>query len=199
MRLFVGLPVPPTVSEALGRLQRAVADRLPDLDIRWQAIDGAHLTLLFLGEVDDDAVSACRRAIEAAAGRHEAQTLTTAPPGAFPGPARPSVLWLGVEESAPLTDLHRDLARQIGAVLPIGGGGPLARARSDPLPQSHHESGGPLHGAGPHSVRRKGERIDRREERSKPRPEACGKGPPQRAPQGRRRSCRGASIGACAG
>jgi 2'-5' RNA ligase len=120
VRLFVGLPVPPTVSEALGELQRAVADQLPDLDIRWQAIDGAHLTLLFLGEVDDSALAACHRSLEAAAGRHAAPTLTTTPPGAFPGPARPSVLWLGVEESVDLTDLHRDLARQFAALRLIG-------------------------------------------------------------------------------
>ncbi len=47
MRLFLGLPIPPELAQALTRLTRAI--ELPKG--RWTAPENIHLTLVFLGEV----------------------------------------------------------------------------------------------------------------------------------------------------
>ena len=47
MRLFIGLPIPPELAQALARLARAI--KLPQG--RWTEPENIHLTLVFLGEV----------------------------------------------------------------------------------------------------------------------------------------------------
>ncbi|QDQ12195.1 RNA 2',3'-cyclic phosphodiesterase [Streptomyces spectabilis] len=92
MRLFVAvLPPEPVVAELSGR----VADlrRLPGADaLRWTERAGWHLTLAFLGEVDDRVVPDLTARLERAAGR-------TAPfPLALHGGGRfgDRALWAGV-------------------------------------------------------------------------------------------------------
>ena len=53
MRLFVGLAVDATVKEALERLTLRL--RAKDDGLRWSTPDQWHVTLVFLGELDDEA------------------------------------------------------------------------------------------------------------------------------------------------
>jgi 2'-5' RNA ligase len=52
MRLFVGLAVDEAVKETLERLTLRL--RAKDDGLRWSTPDQWHVTLVFLGEVDDD-------------------------------------------------------------------------------------------------------------------------------------------------
>ncbi|HEX7004772.1 MAG TPA: RNA 2',3'-cyclic phosphodiesterase [Trueperaceae bacterium] len=94
--MFVALALPGRVEERLGEAQSLLKRELSDADIRWQRLEQSHLTLRFLGEVEARALPACRLAVSEAARRSRPFTLSTAGFGAFPTPARPSVLWLGV-------------------------------------------------------------------------------------------------------
>ena len=77
-------------------------------DVKWVAANGMHITLLFLGELDDrDLAQVCRVTAKAAA-RVEGFSLTLAGVGAFPNLHRPKVLWAGATEGAePLTALFQ--------------------------------------------------------------------------------------------
>lgn len=96
MRLFVAVWPPAEVVEALRALPRPALERL-----RWTTSDQWHVTLLFLGQVDD--LDGARRAL----GRVEAGSL--GPAVAKAGPAT-ATLGPGV------------------LCLPVGGLGPLAKA-----------------------------------------------------------------------
>ncbi|HWL34992.1 MAG TPA: RNA 2',3'-cyclic phosphodiesterase [Frankiaceae bacterium] len=91
MRAFVAVVPPPS---ALAPLVRAV-EPLRDLPASWVPAERLHLTLVFLGEVADPLPYGAALA-EAVAGT-EPFALRVAGAGAFPRPARPRVLWAGVE------------------------------------------------------------------------------------------------------
>ncbi len=80
----------------------AVAERVAELqeaapELRWTAREQRHVTLRFLGRVDD--LSALRGAMRAL-GRLPAFTARLGGGGAFPTPKRARVLWLGLAVGA---------------------------------------------------------------------------------------------------
>lgn len=73
MRLFIGIPLPGEYAQIIGRIQEAWKKRLTS-KMSWVRPDLAHVTLKFLGEVDEDRVVAIVQAMrEAARGSFEMQ------------------------------------------------------------------------------------------------------------------------------
>ncbi|MFA1543413.1 RNA 2',3'-cyclic phosphodiesterase [Actinomadura monticuli] len=95
MRLFVALVPPPDILDELEEAVRPHRDTVPEL--RWIRRDLLHVTLTFLGEVDDRTFDRLLPRLERAVGRHERMTLSLAGAGAFPGSgAHARVLWTGL-------------------------------------------------------------------------------------------------------
>ena len=95
MRLFVAIALPP---EAAGELDEVVAPLRPAWpDLRWTGRDAWHLTLAFLGEVDQSVTTELAVRLERAARRHPCLDLSLAGAGAFPGANRARVLWTGIQ------------------------------------------------------------------------------------------------------
>jgi 2'-5' RNA ligase len=67
-----------------------------------------HLTLHFLGDVEDDARAALQETLGGV--RPEPFTIAIRGTGVFPPRGRPTVLWAGVTESRPLADLRAAIA-----------------------------------------------------------------------------------------
>ncbi len=120
LRCFAAVEVPaPSVRRALEGaqqgLQRAFGPRSP---VKWVPVHQFHFTLKFFGEIPvprtDDAASVLR---QVAAG-FAPFTLEAVGLGAFPSPARPSVLWAGLGQGrAELVDL----AAQVEAGMTVAG------------------------------------------------------------------------------
>jgi 2'-5' RNA ligase len=94
MRLFVAIEPP---ASALAELAAAVVPlQAAAPELRWTSQTSWHLTLAFLGEVDDVILPELSRRLARAAHRHPPQRLAFNGGGAFPAPARARVLWAGV-------------------------------------------------------------------------------------------------------
>ena len=94
MRLFVAV-VPPAA--ARDELEAAAAPLRPGRpDLRWTSREVWHVTLAFLGEVEDVAAVRLMARLERAARRHASLRLSFAGAAAFPGAARARVLWTGL-------------------------------------------------------------------------------------------------------
>lgn len=94
MRLFVAVAIP---DEVAGELEGAVAPlRAAWPGLRWTRREAWHLTLAFLGEVNEAVVARLTPRLERAATRHSSLTLALGGAGTFPGAARARVLWTGV-------------------------------------------------------------------------------------------------------
>ena len=98
-RLFVAIDLPKPVCWRLGQL---VAD--PPRGVRPVRPVQMHLTLHFLGDIEDAACAGLPEAL--ARVTHDAFSIAIGGTGVFPPRGRPSVLWAGVAESAALSELH---------------------------------------------------------------------------------------------
>jgi len=133
----VAIALPP---EAASELDEVVAPLRPSWpELRWTGVDAWHLTLAFLGEVDEVVTSRLAQRMHNAARRHAPLSLSLAGAGAFPGPKRARVLWTGIQGDVGglgrLADSVAAGARRAGAPPADGGRGyqphlTLARCRA---------------------------------------------------------------------
>ena len=118
MRLFVGIELDDRVREAAARISDAVRRQLAEsVDARWIAASNLHITLWFIGEVDEagseDLLNVLGRPYEVPAFDLEIAGL-----GVFPPTGPPRVFWLGVAAGVEsLRQLHSELALRLG---PLG-------------------------------------------------------------------------------
>jgi 2'-5' RNA ligase len=125
MRLFVAVAVP---GEVASELEAAVAPlRLSWPSLRWTGREAWHLTLAFLGEVNDAVAGSLAPQMELAAASHPRLALSLAGSGAFPDADRARVLWTGVQ------DERHGLSGLAGSVADKArdGGAPPAEERRD--------------------------------------------------------------------
>jgi 2'-5' RNA ligase len=97
-RLFIAVPLPPAVREAVAGLVGRLRQVAPEA--RWQSPDTWHLTLVFLGQTPAREVPRLAEIINgvAASGRPFRTELRGA--GSFGGGRRPLVAWIGVGAGA---------------------------------------------------------------------------------------------------
>ena len=99
MRVFIAV----TVSAPVERELRLAKGKLPDTPTI-REVDSFHLTLRFLGNLDQEGVAALLRSMEGM--RFSPFTLTLDGMGAFPDWERPRVLWVGCQPSRELENLQ---------------------------------------------------------------------------------------------
>lgn len=107
MRLFFAIELDPAVAEALDLATAPLRAQEPDLS--WVARDKLHLTMKFLGDLDDEGAARLVSAADAVASRHRPFDMTLTGAGAFPNFRRARVVWMGVEGEPRLELLHHDL------------------------------------------------------------------------------------------
>jgi len=114
VRLFVALDIPETARAALVECSAQLAKTCGGP--RWVRLEGAHVTLKFIGEVPDELAENIRLALA---------EIHDLPPvdlrfeglGFFPNAKRPRVLWAGIEAGPALAELAAAVA---GRLAPLG-------------------------------------------------------------------------------
>jgi 2'-5' RNA ligase len=77
------------------------------VEVKWVEPDNLHVTLLFLGEVDEREVPEVCRVVGEVCATRPPFTVSVETVGCFPNPRRPRVLWVGVGEGMQeLVGLH---------------------------------------------------------------------------------------------
>ena len=94
----------------IGRLRDVAAD------VAWVAEANLHVTLKFLGQIDAAAVAPIAAALAAVGARTPAFDLGVHGLGAFPTPARPSIVWVGLTPATPLATLAADVDAALSAL-----------------------------------------------------------------------------------
>lgn len=108
MRLFFAVPVPETVRERVAGIIRGC--ELDDPPWRWIKPDNYHLTLKFLGEVEDSLVKPLESAASRVAARFPPFRIDFDSFGAFPSLGKPRVLFYDISGGfKPLSELSREI------------------------------------------------------------------------------------------
>jgi RNA 2',3'-cyclic 3'-phosphodiesterase len=110
VRLFVALNLPSSIRDALWAATGPLRDL--GLPVKWVRGDGIHVTLKFLGDVEDRREGDLRSALgRAVAGAH-ALPLALGGFGVFPDFRRPRVIWTGIAPEPALEILQDKVERE---------------------------------------------------------------------------------------
>lgn len=112
MRAFVSVDLPDDLAAPIEALQQRMAEAS---GLTFTSPEQAHVTLKFLGEIDDNRVGAVKTTIAAAVGDADVGPFdaTFGGIGAFPSEDYIRVVWLGVKTgSTQLTQLHDAIERR---------------------------------------------------------------------------------------
>jgi 2'-5' RNA ligase len=121
IRAFLAVELEEGLQKRIAQVQQDLKQRLgreasKDVRISWVQPGSIHLTIKFLGDVDEQLVDPLRAAIEQAMKDHQPLSIPLERLGAFPRPQQPRVLWVGASEqwehgdaAKRLAELHRTI------------------------------------------------------------------------------------------
>ncbi len=103
IRAFLAVELSENLRKQLAQVQhdlkqRLVRDLAKDSRISWVQPSSIHLTIKFLGDIDDSLVEPMRKSFEEVVKGHSAIHIPIERLGAFPHPQQPRVLWVGASE-----------------------------------------------------------------------------------------------------
>jgi 2'-5' RNA ligase len=107
VRAFIAVDLDREIKTSLEGLVRAL--QATRADVRWTNAGGMHLTLKFLGSVDDGQAIRIQQILTGVARRHAPFTLRPVGTGAFPNTRAPRVLWVGFAAEPELLALQEDM------------------------------------------------------------------------------------------
>jgi 2'-5' RNA ligase len=94
IRAFIAVAIDPEVVE---KIAAAITELQPQIaGVRWLAPGNFHLTLKFLGSVDESAIATIGEHLRAHLRLFQRFTINAKGLGVFPSPRRPRVLWVGL-------------------------------------------------------------------------------------------------------
>lgn len=116
MRTFVAVDPSDEIKAGIFSFLEKIKRTAPG-GLSWAKPGDLHLTLKFLGEIDDASAAGAGEIIRKIAAETAVFPLTVAGTGSFPpGSPRPRVLWIGLEESTPLAALRNRLEYDLEAL-----------------------------------------------------------------------------------
>ena len=119
IRAFIAIPIPARLQEKILLETAPLRSRLESGLVRWVASENIHLTLKFLGDTSEEKLDALKKILTKEVVKFQPFEISVRKIGVFPKPSRPSVIWIGIENSGKLSTLHRCVERaasQIGSV-----------------------------------------------------------------------------------
>jgi len=120
IRSFIAVEISDEIRSAIGEVQARLkrASRDSGMKVSWTKVENLHLTLQFLGYVEELAIPKISTALDAITTQHTAFEVVVRGAGAFPDERRPRVLWVGCEDAGARSGL---LAKAVqGAMEPLG-------------------------------------------------------------------------------
>jgi len=107
LRLFIAALLPDEIKAALGSYADSLGKSAEGM--KWEKEEKLHVTLKFLGEVDEEKAGAVSLVTSAAAQKYAPFEMTTGNLGGFPNLQNPRVLFVGLSENTGLSRLQREI------------------------------------------------------------------------------------------
>lgn len=94
IRIFIALELPEEVKKEILEIQRQLV--IKNAKIRWVSKENTHLTLKFLGGVEESLMSDIYETINRASKSFNSFQLNLSNAGLFPNKGRPKIIWAGI-------------------------------------------------------------------------------------------------------
>ncbi len=113
MRSFIAIEIDPEILEKLDRFGKEIGAEIRGRkgSVKWVCPERMHLTLKFLGEVDESLIPEIAGAMDTAAGQTGGFSMEIEGAGTFGRPAR--VIWAGIRENQALRGLYERLENEL--------------------------------------------------------------------------------------
>ena len=100
IRTFIAVELDPILKQAMAHAQETLQQELhlltPGVRVQWVQTTSIHLTLKFLGDIEESQVGGILQALESVARDHASFSLDVKGFGVFPDLRAPRVLWMGL-------------------------------------------------------------------------------------------------------
>jgi len=118
IRTFIAIDLSDNVRAAIEQAQTRLKRTNLAVKISWTKVANLHLTLQFLGYVEEAVVEKISTALRLVAAQHQPFDVSVHGTGAFPNEKRPRVVWIGCDDAG---DHLKSLARAMqDAMEPLG-------------------------------------------------------------------------------
>lgn len=97
-RVFVGLEISEEAREKVSKYIQALREAYSDLRVGWEKREKLHLTLKYLGEIEDDELAKLMLAVKKTARQVSLFSPEIRETGVFPHSSKARVLWIGVKD-----------------------------------------------------------------------------------------------------
>jgi len=114
MRTFIAIELPEEIRTILGGIQDEL--KQAQADVKWVKPENIHLTLKFLGEIEQGKVLKIQVILEEIAGKNASFNLYLSNLGAFPKPQYPRVIWIGTTNDQQVSEIVKDLEKQMAMI-----------------------------------------------------------------------------------
>ena len=111
IRCFISVTLPDDVRRPMADLIAELKKTKPD--VSWVPAENIHLTLKFLGNIDDSLIPLIKERITKKLSHYNAFYIKIVGVGCFPSERRPRVLWIGVERSDLLNSIQKDMEAEV--------------------------------------------------------------------------------------
>ena len=111
MRLFIAFEIPDDISAILHKVQSEL--HIPGRATKTKSF---HLTLKFLGEVDDNTIPKIKEALSQI--KFEPFKASLSDIGAFPNTRNPRIVWIGLEPHDPINAIQKQVNQAVRAFAP---------------------------------------------------------------------------------
>ncbi len=111
IRSFIAIELGSDLREGIAGIQEKL--RSSRADVRWVKPESIHLTLKFLGDIEEGDVDSIADCLKRAADGLSPFTVEIREVGAFPNLRNPRVLWVGVSENSSLSMIQSKIEEEI--------------------------------------------------------------------------------------
>lgn len=99
IRAFIAIDIPDDVRAAVDEAQARLKRAHVGVKISWTKIDNLHITLQFLGYIDEALIDKIKAGLQSSAAQHQPFDLSVHGAGAFPNEDRARVVWIGCDDA----------------------------------------------------------------------------------------------------
>lgn len=116
-RIFVAIKIRNT--EQIHKIFRKLQVDLRDEYVKWVDVNGIHVTLAFIGNVDTCRIELITNCLENCAAKFSGFDLQIKSLGVFPNINKARVLWFGVDTSEQIFEIRNEIVKQLDNIVEI--------------------------------------------------------------------------------
>lgn len=107
MRAFISISIDEIIKKEIHLLLKRYSTFSDS--VKWTKLDNIHITLKFIGEINEDVANILSHQLRQIASQHNPFILTVRGVGGFPTLKTARIIWIGLQKSEPLIALHKDI------------------------------------------------------------------------------------------